>query len=178
MSLIKPNNSIPNLFLEIPESTHKAEYERVMDKWEKSGEKIQPSLMRRCAVDYQKWLEYCEDDRTKGSMLADNVPCTLFFALNEQKEIVGAIEINHRDTALGHIHFGVVPWHRGKGYGTAMLASALKEFKKMGMSKVHICPSGKDNVACIHTVLKNGGYLIEEFDYDGIIKQRYEIDLG
>ena len=52
MRLIKPNNSIPNLFLEIPESTHKAEYERVMDKWEKSGEIIQPSLMRRCAVEF------------------------------------------------------------------------------------------------------------------------------
>lgn len=178
MRLIKPNNSIPNLYLEIPDSTHKAEYERVMDKWEKSGEKIQPSLMRRGAADYEKWLEYCEDDRTKGSMLADNVPCTLYFALNEQNEIVGAIEINHYDTTLGHIHFGIVPWHRGKGYGTAMLASTLKECKKMGMSKVHICPSSKENTACIHTVLKNGGYLIEEFDYDGIIKQRYEIDLG
>lgn len=165
------------MYLEIPDSTHKAEYERVMDKWEKSGEKIQPSLMRRGAADYEKWLEYCEDDRTKGSMLADNVPCTLYFALNEQNEIVGAIEINHYDTTLGHIHFGIVPWHRGKGYGTAMLASALKECKKMGMSKVHICPSNKENTACIHTVQKNGGRLIGEFDYDGRIKQRYEITL-
>lgn len=165
------------MYLEIPDSTHKAEYERVMDKWEKSGEKIQPSLMRRGAADYEKWLEYCEDDRTKGSMLADNVPCTLYFALNEQNEIVGAIEINHYDTTLGHIHFGIVPWHRGKGYGTAMLASALKECKKMGMSKVHICPSSKENTACIHTVQKNGGRLIGEFDYDGRIKQRYEITL-
>ena len=133
--------------------------------------------MRRGAADYEKWLEYCEDDRTKGSMLADNVPCTLYFALNEQNEIVGAIEINHYDTTLGHIHFGIVPWHRGKGYGTAMLASALKECKKMGMSKVHICPSSKENTACIHTVQKNGGRLIGEFDYEGRIKQRYEITL-
>ena len=59
-------------------------------------------------------------------MLSTHVPCTLYFALNEQREIVGSIVLNHEDTERGHLHVGIVPWHRGKGYGTAMLALVLR----------------------------------------------------
>ena len=166
-----------SLVLEIPGLIHQAEYERVMDRWEKIEDNIQPALMRRNNTPYKKWLEYCEDDRTTGSMLSTKVPCTLYFMLNDQKEIVGSIVINHEDTKRGHIHAGIVPWCRGNGYGTAMLALALKECKKMGIQKVHICPNSKENISAIHTVLNNGGYLLEEFVDDERIIERYEIIL-
>ena len=167
-----------SLVLEIPSLIHQTEYNRVMDRWEQLEENIQPELMRRGNTPFEKWLEYCEDDRTTGSMLSTHVPCTLYFALNEQREIVGSIIINHMDTKWGHLHAGIVPWCRGKGYGTAMLALALKECQKKGIRKVHICPNSKDNVSAIHVILKNGGYLLEEFVDDERVIQRYEIILA
>ncbi|HHU84238.1 MAG TPA: hypothetical protein GXZ23_03590 [Clostridiales bacterium] len=87
-----------SLILEIPNETHRQEYARITNKWEQLEDNIQPELMRRGKASYERWLEYCEDDRTTGSMLSTHVPCTLYFALNEQKEIVGGIVLNHEDT--------------------------------------------------------------------------------
>ncbi len=164
--------------LEIPGLEHQQEYERVMDRWESLEKNIQPELMRRGKTPFVKWLEYCEDDRTTGSMLSTHVPCTLYFMLNGQREIVGGIVLNHEDTKRGHLHAGIVPWYRGRGYGTVMLALALKECLKKGILKVHICPNSKENVAAIHIILKNNGYLLEEFIDDGRIIERYEIILS
>lgn len=163
------------LLLEIPNEAHRQEYERIMDRWEGLEDNIQPELMRRGNTPYERWLAYCEDDRTTGSMLSTHVPCTLYFALNGHREIVGGIVLNHADTKRGHLHEGIVPWCRGKGYGTAMLSLAINECRKKGIQKVHICPNSKDNISAIHTILNNGGYLLEEFIDDERIIQRYEI---
>ena len=164
-----------DLTLEIPNETHRQEYQRIMERWEQLEDNIQPELMRRGNTPYEKWLEYCEDDRTTGSMLSTHVPCTLYFAINRQREIVGSIVLNHADTKRGHLHAGIVPWCRGKGYGTTMLSRALIECKRRGICRVHICPNSKENISAIHTILKNGGYLLEEFIDDERIIQRYEI---
>lgn len=166
-----------SFILEIPSLSHQPEYERVMDRWEQLEENIQPELMRRGNTPFEKWLEFCEDDRTTGSMLSTHVPCTLYFMLDEQREIVGSIVLNHGDTKRGHLHAGIVPWCRGKGFGTAMLALALKECQKKGIRKVHICPNSKENTSAIQTILNNGGYLLEEFMDDEHIIERYEIIL-
>ena len=118
---------MPSLILEVPDETHQLEYRRIIHRWKKLEDNIQPELMCRDDTPYERWLEYCEDDRKTGSMLSTHVPCTLYFALNEQRKIVGSIVLNHEDTERGHLHVGIVPWHRGKGYGTAMLALVLKE---------------------------------------------------
>ena len=108
-------------------------------------------------------------------MLSTHVPCTLYFALNGQREIIGSIVLNHADTKRGHLHAGIVPWCRGKGYGTAMLALALRECRKTGILRVHICPNSKENISAIRTIINNGGYLLEEFADGERIIQRYEI---
>ena len=165
------------LCLEIPNITHQTEYERVMDQWEQLEENIQPELMRRGNIPFRKWLEYCEDDRTTGSMLSTHIPCTLYFMLNEQRQIIGSIVINHEDTKRGHLHAGIVPWCRGRGYGTAMLSLALCECKKKGILKVHICPDSKENTSAKQIILNNGGHFLEEFIDGGRIIERYEIVL-
>lgn len=164
-----------SLKLEIPNETHQREYERVMDKWEALEDGIQPELMRRGHTPYNKWLEYCEDDRTIASMLSTHVPATLFFLVNEKQEILGGIVVNHADTKRGHLHAGIAPWHRGKGYGTTMLTLALKECQRKGIRHVHICPNSTK--AAIRVILKNGGYLLDEFVEDGSRFKRYEIDI-
>ena len=76
-----------NFSLVIPDQSHEAEYNRIMDKWESLENNIQPELMRRSNIPFKKWLDYCEDDRTTGSMLSTHVPCTLYFFINQDNEI-------------------------------------------------------------------------------------------
>ena len=116
-----------NLFLSIPDESHEKAYTEMIERWEKLEDKINPSLLSRYSgkekrnVPYSKWLEWCEDDRTTGNMLAENVPCTLYFLMNDLGEILGAIEINHSHTHRGHLHVGIAPWNRKKGYGNTIL---------------------------------------------------------
>ena len=110
-----------NYKLVIPDKSYEHQYTNMMDRWESIEDDIQPQLLRRYSdsqgknVEYSKWLEWCEDDRTTGSMLSTGVPCTLYFFIDDTSEILGAIEINQKNTHRGHLHAGIVPWHRGKG---------------------------------------------------------------
>lgn len=168
--------------LVLPDKNHEEAYIQMMDKWEAIEENIQPELLRRYSkslganVSYSKWLEWCEDDRTTGSMLSTGVPCTLYFFVDDTGEIFGAIEINQKNTHRGHLHAGVVPWNRGKGLGTKMLESALEICWNMGMTSVDIVPY-KTNKSAIKTILKNGGILIDEFYEDEKWSQRYRVSL-
>ena len=95
-------NNINGLSLVIPNLSHETEYCRVMDKWEALETNIQPELMRRYSsrldanVPFTQWLAWCEDDRTTGSMLSTHVPCTLYFLINCNNEILGSIVINQK----------------------------------------------------------------------------------
>ena len=168
--------------LVIPDKSYEHQYTKVMDRWETIEKNIQPELLRRYSkslganVSYSKWLEWCEDDRTTGSMLSTDVPCTLYFFVDDTGEILGAIEINQQNTHRGHLHAGIVPWHRGKGLGTKMLELALEICWNMGMTSVDIVPY-KTNQSAIKTILKNGGILIDEFYEDEKWSQRYTISL-
>ncbi len=168
--------------LVLPDKNHEEAYIQMMDKWESIEENIQPELLRRYSkslganVSYSKWLEWCEDDRITGSMLSTGVPCTLYFFVDDTGEILGAIEINQKNTHRGHLHAGIVPWHRGKGLGTIMLELALNICKDMGMTSVDIV-SYKSNKSAIKTILKNGGTLMDEFYEDEKWSQRYTIQL-
>lgn len=168
--------------LVLPDETYEEVYTQMMDKWEAIEENIQPELLRRYSkslganVSYSKWLEWCEDDRITGSMLSTGVPCTLYFFVDDTGEILGAIEINQKNTHRGHLHAGIAPWHRGKGLGTKMLESALKICRNMGMTSVEIV-TYKTNKSAIKTILKNGGVLMDEFYEDEKWSQRYRVSL-
>ena len=168
--------------LVLPDEIHKEAYIRMMDRWEAIEENIQPELLRRYSkslganVSYSKWLEWCEDDRTTGSMLSTGVPCTLYFFVDDTSEILGAIEINQKNTHRGHFHAGIVPWYRGKGLGTKMLELALDICRKMDITSVDIVPY-KSNKSAIKTILKNGGILMDEFYEDEKWSQRYRVSL-
>lgn len=168
--------------LVLPDETYEKAYIQMMDKWETIEENIQPELLRRYSkslgvnVSYSKWLEWCKDDRTTGSMLSTGVPCTLYFFVDDTGEILGAIEINQKNTHRGHLHAGIVPWHRGKGLGTKMLESALEICRNIGMTSVDIVPY-KSNKSAIKTILKNGGILMDEFYEDEKWSQRYMVSL-
>ena len=173
---------IKNYKLVIPDETYEKQYTEIMDRWESIEDNIQPQLLRRYSkslgenVSYSKWLEWCEDDRTTGSMLSTGVPCTLYFLVDDSKEIYGAIVVNSANTHRGHLHAGIAPWHRSKGLGTIMLHLALEVCGDKGFSNVEIVPY-ENNQGAIKTILNNGGKLKEKFCEDGKTSMRFEIDL-
>lgn len=57
-----------------------------------------------------------------------------------------------------------------------MIRLALYEAKKLGIDKVLMC-CDKRNIASAKSILNNGGVLENEVEINGILKQRYWIDV-
>jgi predicted acetyltransferase len=110
------------------------------------------------------------------------VPDSTFFCLDEERNIiVGAVNIRHHlnESLLlngGHIGDGVRPSERRKGIATKMIALALNECKKLGIERV-LMVCDKENVGSAKSIQNNGGILENEIDVDGVVEQRYWIEL-
>lgn len=57
-----------------------------------------------------------------------------------------------------------------------MIALALEECKNLGIYKV-LMVCNKSNVASAKTIINNGGVLENEINVNGVIEQRYWIEL-
>ncbi len=151
----------------------------MMEEWYASGEVIVPwSVARTDCHDYERFLDDLEQKEEKDGM----VPDSTFFCLDTDRNImVGAVNIRHRlnERLLlngGHIGDGVRPSERGKGVATEMIGLALKECRRLGISRVlMVCK--KDNIASARSIVKNGGVLKNEVTADGKTMQRYWIEL-
>ena len=128
---------------------------------------------------YEAWLEMVEKTQTEAS---DGwVTHSVFFAMIEDR-IIGTVAIRHylNDELLqegGHIGFGVRPSERRKGYGSKMLALALKKCKELGIEKALIT-CDKSNIASAKTIEANGGVFENEIvEEDGNIVRRYWISI-
>ena len=165
-----------DVFLVEPDDSHEKAYMSAMDKWEATGERVQPQLLGRDGADYPQILKWCADYKVKPEMFSTNVTCTLYFLTDKSGEVLGGMVINHADTKRGHLHAGIVPWRRGEGLGTKMLALALDKCREMGMKYVHIVPH-KDNSRAVRTILNNGGMLESEFFENEKWSQIYRINL-
>lgn len=134
------------------------------------------------ANDFHDFDNYLNNLDTKEGDKNGWVPDTTFFCLDRDRNIfVGAVNIRHHlnDELMktgGHIGDGVRPSERRKGYATAMIALALEECKKLGISRVLIC-CDKDNIGSAKSIISNGGQLENEVEEDGNIVQRYWIEL-
>lgn len=168
-----------NLKLIKASDQYRAQITDMLDEWHQTGEKIIPYAIRR--TDYHDFDNYCENLEVKDET-GGLVPDSTFFCLDEDRNIiVGAVNIRHylNDALLlngGHIGDGVRPSERRKGYATGMIRLALDECRKLGIQKV-LMVCDKENIASAKTILKNGGVLENEIDVDGVIEQRYWIEL-
>ena len=101
----------------------------------------------------------------------------------ERNILLGAVNIRHylNDYLIkyaGHIRDGIRPSERRKGFATEMIRLALIECKKIGIDKV-LMVCDKSNIASSKTIIKNGGILENEFvDENGVIQQRYWIEIN
>lgn len=133
--------------------------------------------------DYHDFDYYLENLEIKEETEDGRVPDTTLFCLDKDRNIfVGAVNIRHylNEGLLkngGHIGDGIRPSERRKGYATAMIALALKECKRLGIDRVLMC-CDKNNIGSAKSIINNGGVLENEVEEDGVIEQRYWIELS
>lgn len=151
----------------------------MMDEWTATGEKIVPYAIRKADYhDYEAWLQAV----LSTGVGPGHVPDTTFLCLDQEQNIlVGAVNIRHRlnDQLLlngGHIGDGVRPSQRRKGVATQMIALALEECRKLGISRV-LMVCDKTNIGSAKSIQRNGGVLENEVLVDGVTEQRYWIQL-
>lgn len=159
---------------------YKQQLTDMLDEWLKVEQDFSPSSIRRNDYhDFDYYLEHLErKEETEGC-----VPDSVFFCLDTERDIfVGAVNIRHylNDSLIrtgGHIGDGVRPSERRKGYATAMIGLALEECRKLGIKRV-LMTCDKDNIGSAKSIRNNGGILENEVVEDGIIEERYWIDLA
>lgn len=151
----------------------------MLDEWNATGESIVPYAIRR--VDYHDFEYYCNSLEIKDAS-GRFVPDSTFFCLDEERHIiVGAVNFRHflNDSLLlngGHIGDGVRPSERRKGIATKMIALALDECRKLGLKRV-LMVCDRENIGSAKSIQNNGGILENEVVVDGVVEQRYWIDL-
>lgn len=151
----------------------------LLEDWYESGEKIVPYAIRK--TDYHDFEAYLGSLEIKEPA-EGRVPDSTFFCLDIDRNIlVGAVNIRHflNESLLlngGHIGDGVRPSERRKGVATRMIALALEECRKLGLTRV-LMVCDKNNIGSAKSILRNGGVLENEIEVDGVTEQRYWIDL-
>lgn len=114
------------------------------------------------------------------------VRSTRFWAIDDDR-LIGEIDIRHELSPFllrygGHIGYEIRYSEGGKGYGTRMLALALKYAKSsLGIRRVLIT-CDDDNCASIRVIEKNGGILENKIENEvsrgTVLTRRYWIDLS
>lgn len=161
------------------ESGYRRHLNEMMDEWYAAGEKIIPYAIRR--NDYHDFDSYLENLETKDNS-EGFVPGSTFFCLDTERDIfVGAVNIRHYLTEGlllngGHIGDGVRPSERRKRIATKMIGLALEECRKLGISRV-LMVCDKQNIGSAKSIQNNGGVLENEVLVDGVVEQRYWIEL-
>lgn len=157
---------------------YKEQLFEMMQEYEKNNLTIPFSICKNNYRDFDYYLSTLEIKEATDRF----VPDSTFFCLDtEQKKFVGAVNIRHylNDALLlsgGHIGDSVLPSQRRKGIATAMISMALDECRKLGISRV-LMVCDKNNIGSVKSIQNNGGVLENEIVIDGIIVQRYWIDL-
>ena len=157
------------------------EYNDYIDEWEKDNKEIIPCASRRNIVGYENLINQWRQQTTDKAYEQGFVPSSLYFLIDENKKIYGALHIRHElnDSLLnygGHIGYGIRPSERKKGYAQKMLSLSLFIVKKLGIKKA-LVTCDKTNIASSKTIINSGGVLENEVIKNGEVTQRYWIDI-
>lgn len=173
-----------NLRLEKLTYENKDKICEMLDEWRSYNEQNADAnhspwtIFRNDHRDFDNYIKNLEFKEEKDGRVPDSV----FFCRDVDRDIfVGAVNIRHylnESLAFtgGHIGDGIRPSERRKGYGSAMLALALDECRKLGLKRVLIT-CDKVNVGSAKAIQKNGGVKENEVIEDGVVEERYWIEL-
>ncbi|MGF7058240.1 O-acetyl-ADP-ribose deacetylase [Brassicibacter mesophilus] len=167
LKLVKPNEEMEE------------QYYDFANEWEKCGEAIVPYSARLLDMSYKEWLDYTYKIKNQDTCPSNLVPAHTYFLVEENKRIIGAINIRHRLNDYlfnygGHIGYGIRPSERKKGYASLMLSLALPIAKELGINKILIT-CDKNNLGSAKTIINNGGILENEVKEGEEVTQRYWI---
>ena len=131
-------------------------------EWKTSGEKISPRVLgKKNPEQFEDMVQFLLEIESEENLLDDNVPESVYWLVNEESRILGAVTIRHSLTermlnSEGHIGAGIRPSERRKGYATILLELALDKMRQMNFSKVLIT-CNEDNIGSEKAIVKNGG---------------------
>ncbi|MBR5360657.1 MAG: GNAT family N-acetyltransferase [Lachnospiraceae bacterium] len=130
--------------------------------------------------DYDQWLRSVTDNTSPETVSPDWVVTDTFFALDENEEIVGIIDLRHTLNDFlkdfGNSGYSVRPSKRKKGYATEMLRQILKIAAESGMDVMHLSVE-RSNEPSVRTIRKNGGVYERSFEFENEIADIYVIEL-
>ncbi|WDV46438.1 GNAT family N-acetyltransferase [Clostridiaceae bacterium M8S5] len=164
-------------YTEIKESA----YINYIKEWEDAGIEVIPGASKRSGKEYNELLEKWSSNETDKMYDKGLVASTLYFLVDEDEKILGAIDLRHKlNEALtkhgGHIGYGVRPSERKKGYATVMLSKLLEMLRTRGYDKVLIT-CADTNEGSARTIEKNGGKLWDKPVFEEMLIRRYWIEL-
>ncbi len=129
---------------------------------------------------YLEWLEIIQNNTSVDTANPKFGVSDTLFAVNEENEIVGIINIRYDMTEFykdsGHIGYSVAPDKRMQGYATEMLKEALEKAKEQKLSEVKVVCYA-DNVPSRKTIIACGGRLNRVIKSDDADKEEYLITL-
>lgn len=170
-----------NLKLIPPTVKLENEYKEMLKEWHDSGEVLVPFILRYDPKDFKKFVKQMEGFK-KGTDIPETfVPHSTFWLVNSEDKILGVVNIRHKlndklNLIGGHIGYGIRPTERRKGYATKILELALKEVKKLDITKA-LVTCDRNNIASKKTILKNNGILYQENEVDGVNVLGFWIDV-
>lgn len=129
---------------------------------------------------YDEWLEKL--DMYRHGQIEGRVPAETFMLIRKyDNKLIGMINIRldlNKYLLLhgGHIGYGIRPTERRKGYNSYQLYLALKFCDEQGLNKV-LLTCDKNNLGSAKTIQNSCGILENEIESEGIIYQRYWIDV-
>lgn len=134
-------------------------------------------------LSFDEWINYLEKNKYEKNLPESYSPHTLYLAINDDNEVVGAIGIRWKKVPIlmtfgGLIGYSIRPSQRGRGYASEMLKLALEKFNNTNIDNVLI--TCKDfNIASKKVIEKNGGIFENSFNNkdDGFNYLRYWIKI-
>ncbi|MFG6331038.1 MAG: GNAT family N-acetyltransferase [Lachnospiraceae bacterium] len=130
--------------------------------------------------DYRAWCRSIDANTKEETVHPDWVITDTFFAVDDQRRIVGIIDLRHtlndflKD--LGNCGYSVRPSERRKGFATEMLRQLLDVARKAGMKELHLSVE-KNNEPSVKTIIQNGGVYERSFEFNGEEADIYRIVL-
>ena len=170
LSLIKPTVELKN------------EYLSFYNEWVESKEDMVPWVIQKDPSDFEAMVQFLKDNEQGRNLPEGWVPDSTFWLINQDKRILGAVNIRHQLTPFllnsgGHIGYGIRPSERRKGFATKLLSLSLEKAKELGIREALVV-CDEENAGSFKTIINNGG--IPDFDFieeDGNIIKRFWIEL-